>query len=709
MPLTVIYIVGGYNGAGIGGGDGQSGGLIEISGGTVLATGGSGAAGIGGGGRYKGNGGTITISGGNIHAIGVSAIGGGSGITPGNGGIVTICGDASIIADGSCHAIGGGSLDNEYGCISLTIADTVTLVPNRTSGSFQEKIDYEKSLPDATTLSNHQVQFTTTASGNSGISYQWYESVDGESWSAIVGKNTNTAEITVDENCDGHKFRCAITNGWGNTVYTDYASVTVIYIVQQPQNKTLDSEGNVEFSIVSSSDVVTYQWQRSLDKGDTWNSIDGETNSLLNVIAGKSERGALYRCALVSTNGDTLYSDAVHIIYPLAFSQQPINKTSGIGEIATLTAKSDANYVYYQWQRQMSSNDEWTNIEGETHQSYYVQVTEENQCALYKCVISSPSGESISSNAVSASAVTVAFSAGDASGSMDSVIAPRGWPFELPECDFDSPAGWHFKAWSIGEVEYVQGESVVFSEDTTVVAIWEMNTYLVTVTSGIGGGSYAEGASVTITADEPRTGKQFEAWTGVDALTFTSGSKTSSTATFTMPASTVTLTATYKNATYTVTLNTNDGKINSGNVTSYTYGTETALPTDVTKDGFNFGGWYASSNFSGSAVTKITATETGNKTYYAKWTEIESSVDGDISGSAIKAKVIAPKGGLLNAVVYDASGRMVDVKTYTITADSAQQVKNTEIVVTKGYIYKVMLVNAETYVPLCPAWSRKAT
>ena len=70
---------------------------------------------------------------------------------------------------------------------------------------------------------------------------------------------------------------------------------------------------------------------------------------------------------------------------------------------------------------------------------------------------------------------------------------------------------------------------------------------------------------------------------------------------------------------YTVTLNANDGTINAGNVTSYTYGTGATLPTDVTKDNYTFGGWYEASDFSGSAVTTISTTDYGNKTYYAKW------------------------------------------------------------------------------------------
>lgn len=71
---------------------------------------------------------------------------------------------------------------------------------------------------------------------------------------------------------------------------------------------------------------------------------------------------------------------------------------------------------------------------------------------------------------------------------------------------------------------------------------------------------------------------------------------------------------------YTITFNVNGGNINSGEVNEYTKGSEVNLPTDVTKEGYTFEGWYENSDFSGSVVTKVTQQDTGNKTYYAKWT-----------------------------------------------------------------------------------------
>lgn len=98
---------------------------------------------------------------------------------------------------------------------------------------------------------------------------------------------------------------------------------------------------------------------------------------------------------------------------------------------------------------------------------------------------------------------------------------------------------------------------------------------------------------------------------------------------------TITLKAKWELSTYSVTLQTDGGTIASGKeVSGYTYGTGAVLPTtnDITCEGYRFDGWYADSSFSGSPVTEITGTDTGDKTFYAKWTRNTTPI---ISGNTI--------------------------------------------------------------------------
>ena len=87
-----------------------------------------------------------------------------------------------------------------------------------------------------------------------------------------------------------------------------------------------------------------------------------------------------------------------------------------------------------------------------------------------------------------------------------------------------------------------------------------------------------------------------------------------------VPADVTELTVQWTAPTYAVTLNTNGGTIADGkDVTGYTYGVGATLPTDVTRTGYTFKGWYDNEDLTGSPVTAIGGAETGNKEYWAKW------------------------------------------------------------------------------------------
>ena len=116
-----------------------------------------------------------------------------------------------------------------------------------------------------------------------------------------------------------------------------------------------------------------------------------------------------------------------------------------------------------------------------------------------------------------------------------------------------------------------------------------------------------------------------------------------------VPADVTELTVQWTAPTYTVTLNAGDGTINSGNVTSYTYGVGATLPTDVTRTGYTFKGWYDNENLTSSPVTAISNTETGNKEYWAKWEINQYTVTFDTVGGSTVASITQDYGTAIAA------------------------------------------------------------
>ena len=126
------------------------------------------------------------------------------------------------------------------------------------------------------------------------------------------------------------------------------------------------------------------------------------------------------------------------------------------------------------------------------------------------------------------------------------------------------------------------------------------------------GSEFTAPASDGMTRPDGDTGSYFM-WLGSNGKFYAPGDS--------VPADVTALTVQWTVPTYAVTLHPNGGTINSGNVTGYTYGVGATLPTadDMTYTGHTFKGWYDNENLTGSPVTAIGGTGTGNKEYWAKW------------------------------------------------------------------------------------------
>ena len=153
-----------------------------------------------------------------------------------------------------------------------------------------------------------------------------------------------------------------------------------------------------------------------------------------------------------------------------------------------------------------------------------------------------------------------------------------------------------------------------------------------------------------------------------------------------------TYTAVYNTPTprsYSVTLNTNGGTINAGNVTSYTYGTGATLPTNVSRTGYDFSGWYDNSGLAGSAVTNISASATGDKAYWAKWTVHTHALAWDFAGGSTSSTTHTPANNALaygSAINYPANNTMTKTGyTFGSWSSSATTMPDNDLTITASW------------------------
>ncbi len=235
--------------------------------------------------------------------------------------------------------------------------------------------------------------------------------------------------------------------------------------------------------------------------------------------------------------------------------------------------------------------------------------------------------------------VTLNANGGTIAGGKDVTNYTYGTATALPTEQDITRTGYTFDGWYEDEnfsSSVVKAIPDNATGEKTYYAKWTANTY--TVTLNTNNGTIADGKEVTsytygtatmlpTEQDITHTGLNFGGWydnaafsgapvTGITTTDF--GDKTY-----------------YAKWTAEVTLNTNGGTVNSGNITDYTYGTETTLPTDVTRAGYTFAGWYENEALSGEPETVIPDDATGAKTYYAKWTANTYTVTLNTKGGTI--------------------------------------------------------------------------
>ena len=176
---------------------------------------------------------------------------------------------------------------------------------------------------------------------------------------------------------------------------------------------------------------------------------------------------------------------------------------------------------------------------------------------------------------------------------------------------------------SFGDANSASTTFTMPSSAVTITATYKDTpaaTYLLTVVSGTGSGSYAESASVSITANPPAQGKVFDKWTTSNGGSF--GNANSASTTFTMPANTTTITATYKDAPAgAFTLTVSGSYAQSTGTGQYAPDAQVSIHAG-SRSNYSFNGWTSSGggNFANANSASTTFTmPSGNVIVTANW------------------------------------------------------------------------------------------
>ena len=256
--------------------------------------------------------------------------------------------------------------------------------------------------------------------------------------------------------------------------------------------------------------------------------------------------------------------------------------------------------------------------------------------------------------------------------------------------------GYSYDKWYNAESGEKIAADVTVTDAVEVYVAYTRNTF--TITFNTNGGSavapitQTHGYAVSAPANPTKTGYTFAGWVRDDGSAFSFDG-------YVMEMADFTLTATWTANKYGVLLIPNYGKINSGNITEYTYGIGAKLTTNITRPGYVFVGWYDNASFKGEPIAEITATDMGDKVFYAKW-EIDMDKIPTIRAYDVYVSH-SVKGG---SVSVDKTFVPADVTvTITVEPELGYIFSGLTVTTVRGKDVKVRKVNDTTYKFTMPA------
>ncbi len=292
-------------------------------------------------------------------------------------------------------ALGAGTTDS-YTINSVTANDASTyrLKASNSCGSvFTNGASLTvKTIPAVTDISaaddiceNGSYTYTTSATGTSPITYQWYKDGNVINTATSVSYNISSAATT-----DAGTYFCRATNVCG-VDQTNQAVLTINElpaISVQPSSATVCENQSYTLSVTASGAApLTYQWY----KGGS--AINNATNNTYTISSVSTADEASYYCVVSNTCNSTTSSTATITVneMPVIASQtSSVEECAGSAAVFSITATGTAP-LSYQWYNANGS------ISSATNNSYTISSTSSSDAGNYYCVSTNSCGSATSS------------------------------------------------------------------------------------------------------------------------------------------------------------------------------------------------------------------------------------------------------------------------------------------------------------------------
>lgn len=283
---------------------------------------------------------------------------------------------------------------------------------------------YISQRPASVTVNENKTASFHVGAGSSmgyALNYQWQASTDnGKTWnnSGLTGNKTDTLKVDATLARNGYKFRCVVSNEWGDCINSPAATLTVKQVIKVNSyslNQKVTKASNVKFRVGAESltgSTLSYQWQASTDGGKTFKNsgLTGSKTAILTVGATAARNGYRFRCVITDAKGNTVTTAPAVLTVASASSGKVTlsHITAGQSAVAgttvryTVLAKTTTNTeLSYQWQVSTDGGKTFKNssLSGNKTTTLKVDATAARNNYQFRCVVTDAKGNKITSDA----------------------------------------------------------------------------------------------------------------------------------------------------------------------------------------------------------------------------------------------------------------------------------------------------------------------
>jgi hypothetical protein len=253
---------------------------------------------------------------------------------------------------------------------------------------------------------NSTATFTTAATGDGTVTYQWQKnSVNLSNGGHYSGVTTATLTISSTSSADAADYRCVVTAGCGsatsNAVALTLKAATAI--TQQPAAQHVCPGGTATFTVVATGDgTLSYQWRKgagSLADGGHYSGVTTATVTVSGVDG--SDVSPSYQCLVTAGCGSAMTNETLLALKTAtSISQHPSAQELCPGSTATFTVGATGDgTVTYQWQKNGVDLPDGGHYSGATTATLTISGTNSADAADYRCVVTAGCGSQTSNAA----------------------------------------------------------------------------------------------------------------------------------------------------------------------------------------------------------------------------------------------------------------------------------------------------------------------